>query len=67
MSVLGWFPFVTADRPEHSNAVADPGGDPGVAPSLILDQTEELKLNKADRVNSKCPFKRVVRLYGGAC
>ena len=23
--------------------------------------------NKADSANSKCPFKRVVRLYGGEC
>ena len=36
MSVLGWFPFVTADRQEHSNAVADPGEGPGGRPPLIF-------------------------------
>ena len=38
MSVLGWFPFVTADRPEHSNPVADPGEGPGGrAPDLGIE------------------------------
>ena len=32
-----------------------------------LKKCSSYKANKADRANSKCPFKQVVRLYGGAC